>query len=113
METYFIKESGKKEVLTAATPQLGLWILSIVQFFSVIVSIFLLQMMYWQIDWKNCTYTYIHTFFIQYIEFDRLGLNCVENQLNSFNSILIYLNASFTAQWPITELPQNNDTQKN
>jgi hypothetical protein len=32
----------------------------------------------------------------------RLDLNCLENQLNSFNLIVIYLNASLTAQWPIT-----------
>jgi len=54
--------------------------------------------MYWQIDWKNYAYTYIHTFIILNIEFGRLDLNCFENQLNSFNSIVTYLNASFTAQ---------------
>jgi len=113
METCFINESGKKEVLTAAAQQLRLWILFLVQFFSVIVSIFLLHMMYRQLHCKNFAYTYIHTFFILYIEFGRSDLNCFENQFNSYNSILIYLNASFTAQWPITKLPQNNDTQKN
>ena len=55
-------------------------------------------MMYRQLHCKNYAYTYIHTFFIPYIEYGRSDLNCFENQFNSYNSILIYLNASFTAQ---------------
>jgi len=37
-------------------------------------------------------------------------LNCFENQLNCSNLILNYLNASLTAQQPITKLARNNDT---
>jgi len=37
-------------------------------------------------------------------------LNCFENQLDCSNLIPNYLNASLTAQQPITKLARNNDT---